>query len=151
MYNVNDECPADNTNRSRPTHVGSAGSCRITFWNRLYANGARLMAVPGCPFPTFCTESAASTRTVSTALASTSDQSSGTYALVRAAITAVAADMVTSGRPPGWAIATAHAGADRGTCLNRRAATDRVTKPQNNPSTRSFTGRWRIETRCSQM
>jgi len=25
-------------------------------------------------------------------------------------------------------------------------ATGRVTKPQNNPSTRCFTGRWRIET-----
>src|SRR6478735_11010352 len=150
MYNVNDECPADSTNRSRPTHVGSAGSCRITFWNRLYANGAKLIAVPGWPLPTFCTASAASTRTVSTALVSTSDQSSGTYALVRAAISAVAADMVTSGRPPGRAIATAHAEADRGTCLNRREATDRVIEPQNNPSTRTFTGSWRIETRCRE-
>ena len=33
----------------------------------MYAAGARLIAVPGWPFPTFCTASAARTRTVSTA------------------------------------------------------------------------------------
>src|SRR5699024_4943704 len=38
----------------------------------MYAAGARLMAVPGCPLPTFCTASAANTRTVSTARRSTS-------------------------------------------------------------------------------
>src|SRR6478735_12536000 len=150
MYSVRLEWPHDSTKRSRPSQCTSLGSWRIWRWNNVYASGARLIAVPGCPLPTFCTESAASTRTVSTALASTSDQSSGTYALVRAAISAVAADMVTSGRPPGRAIATAHAEADRGTCLNRREATDRVIEPQNNPSTRTFTGSWRIETRCRE-
>ena len=39
--------------------------------------GARLIAVPGCPLPTFWTASAASTRMVSTAAESISDQSSG--------------------------------------------------------------------------
>ena len=34
--------------------------------------GARLIAVPGCPLPTFCTASIASTRMVSTALSSSS-------------------------------------------------------------------------------
>ena len=82
MYRVNEECPADSTNRSRPTQVGSAGSCRITFWNRLYANGARLIAVPGWPLPTFCTASAANTRAVSTDLMSRADQNSGCEALV---------------------------------------------------------------------
>src|SRR4029077_15171060 len=36
--------------------------------------GARLIAVPGCPLPTFWTASMASTRTVSTARSSTSVQ-----------------------------------------------------------------------------
>src|SRR6478672_6328455 len=98
MYRVNEECPADNTNRSRPTHVGSAGSCRITFWNRLYASGANDIAVPGCPLPTFCTASAANTRAVSTALASTADQPSGTCGVVRAEISSV---VVTDGDLPG--------------------------------------------------
>src|SRR3712207_1556630 len=44
----------------------------MTFWNSRYATGARLIAVPGCPFPTFCTASIARTRTVSTALRSRS-------------------------------------------------------------------------------
>src|SRR3954447_20573535 len=61
------EWPHDSTNRSRAIHLGSAGSCRITFWNSRYAAGARLMAVPGWPLPTFCTESMARTRAVSTA------------------------------------------------------------------------------------
>ena len=39
--------PALSTNRSRAIQPGSAGSCRITFWNRRYAAGARLIAVPG--------------------------------------------------------------------------------------------------------
>ena len=72
------ECPADSTNRSRPTQCGSAGSCRITRWNSVYANGANDIAVPGWPLPTFCTASAANTRAVSTARLSNSDQSSGT-------------------------------------------------------------------------
>lgn len=67
MYSVRLEWPAESTNRSRPVHSASAGSWRITFWKRVYAAGARLIAVPGWPFPTFCTASAARTRTVSTA------------------------------------------------------------------------------------
>src|SRR4051794_9035944 len=47
----------------------------MTFWNSRYAAGARLIAVPGWPLPTFCTASMASTRTVSTALSSSSFQS----------------------------------------------------------------------------
>jgi hypothetical protein len=62
--------------RSRPGQCGSAGLCRITFWNSRYAAGARLIAVPGWPLPTFWTASIASTRTVSTALSSSSVQSS---------------------------------------------------------------------------
>ena len=67
MYRVRDVCPGDRTNRSRPSQSGFAGSWRISFWNNKYAAGARLIAVPGWPFPTFSTASAASTRTVSTA------------------------------------------------------------------------------------
>src|SRR6476469_2292394 len=48
----------------------------MTFWKSRYAAGARLMAVPGWPFPTFCTASIARTRAVSTALWSTSVHSS---------------------------------------------------------------------------
>ena len=40
-----------------PSQCGSAGSCRITFWKSRYAAGARLIAVPGWPLPTFCTAS----------------------------------------------------------------------------------------------
>src|SRR4051794_28053801 len=69
------ECPHERTNRSRAIHSGSAGSWRITFWNSRYAAGARLMAVPGWPLPTFCTASIARTRAVSTANASRSVQS----------------------------------------------------------------------------
>ena len=76
MYSVTLEWPHDSTNRSRPGQCGSEGSCRITFWNSRYAAGARLIAVPGWPLPTFCTESMASTRTVSTARSSVSFQSS---------------------------------------------------------------------------
>ncbi|MFC0682415.1 hypothetical protein ACFFGH_31685 [Lysobacter korlensis] len=43
----------------------------MTFWKSRYAAGARLIAVPGCPFPTFSTASAASILAVSTALLST--------------------------------------------------------------------------------
>ena len=89
MYRVSEECPQDSTNRSRPTQCGSAGSCRITFWNSVYASGARLIAVPGWPLPTFCTASAASTRAVSTARVSTSDQSSGRWAVVRTSMSSV--------------------------------------------------------------
>src|SRR5687767_12671781 len=39
----------------------------MTFWNRVCATGARLMAVPGWPLPAFSTASAASSRAVSTA------------------------------------------------------------------------------------
>ena len=46
-------------------------------WNNRYAAGARLIAVPGWPLPTFCTASAASTRMVSTARASSSVQPRG--------------------------------------------------------------------------
>src|SRR3954453_4389120 len=69
-------CPAESTNRSRPAQSGSAGLCRIVFWNNVYARGARLIAVPGWPLPTFCTASMASTRAVSTARLSKSVQSS---------------------------------------------------------------------------
>src|SRR5918995_2486372 len=72
MYWVSEECPQERTKRSRPSQVGSAGSWLMTFWKRRYASGARLMAVPGCPLPTFCTASAARTRTVSTARTSRS-------------------------------------------------------------------------------
>src|SRR6478609_2224603 len=75
MYRVRLEWPAESTNRSRPGQCGSAGLCRITFWNRRYAAGARLIAVPGWPLPTFWTASMANTRTVSTALSSSSVQS----------------------------------------------------------------------------
>src|SRR5215467_13123879 len=74
MYRVRLECPQESTNRSRPGHAGSVGSCRITRWNSRYAAGARLIAVPGWPLPAFSTASAASTRIVSTALRSTSVQ-----------------------------------------------------------------------------
>src|SRR5688572_29854365 len=67
MYWVRLEWPADSTKRSRPSHVGSPGWCRMTFWNSRYAAGARLIAVPGCPLPTFCTASAVSSLVVSTA------------------------------------------------------------------------------------
>src|SRR3954449_10975466 len=76
VYSVIEEWPAESTNRSRPGHCGSAGLCRITFWNSRYAAGARLIAVPGCPVPTFSTASIASTRTVSTARWSSSVHSS---------------------------------------------------------------------------
>lgn len=76
MYSVRLECPADSTNRSRPAQCGSAGLCRITFWNSRYAAGARLIAVPGWPLPTFSTASIASTLTVSTARWSSSVHSS---------------------------------------------------------------------------
>src|SRR5690606_28026851 len=42
----------------------------------MYATGARLIAVPGCPLPTFSTASAASTRAVLTAASSSSFHSS---------------------------------------------------------------------------
>ena len=77
MYRVRLECPQDSTNRSRPGQCGSDGSCRITFWYSRYATGARLIAVPGWPLPTFCTASAASSRTVSMACTSRSVQPSG--------------------------------------------------------------------------
>ena len=67
MYRVRDVWPGDRMNRSRPSQSGFFGSCRISFWKRRYAAGARLIAVPGWPLPTFSTASAASTRTVSTA------------------------------------------------------------------------------------
>ncbi len=61
----------------------------------MYANGARLIAVPGWPLPTFCTASAANTRTVSTARLSTSDQSSGTTATVSASMSLICSVLVT--------------------------------------------------------
>src|SRR5580765_4045351 len=72
MYWVRLECPQDRTNRSRPSQWESDGSCRMTFWKSRYAAGARLMAVPGGPLPTFWTASAARTRAVSTARTSRS-------------------------------------------------------------------------------
>src|SRR3954452_21671919 len=66
MYSVRLKCPQERTNRSRPSHWSSLGSCRITWWNSRYAAGARLIAVPGWPLPTFWTASAANRRTVST-------------------------------------------------------------------------------------
>ena len=48
----------------------SLGSVRMTFWNSRYAAGARLIAVPGCPLPTFCTASAARSLAVFTAVSS---------------------------------------------------------------------------------
>src|SRR3954452_14251015 len=77
MYSVRLEWPQDSTNRSRPGQWVSLGLCRITFWNSRYATGARLIAVPGCPLPVFCTASAARARMVSTALVSRSVQPSG--------------------------------------------------------------------------
>src|SRR5580765_8338972 len=67
MYWVRLEWPAERTNRSRPSQAASLGSWFITCWYSRYAAGARLMAVPGCPLPTFWTASAARVRTVSTA------------------------------------------------------------------------------------
>ena len=75
-YCVSDECPAERMNRSRPTQCVSAGSWRSTRWYSRYAAGARLIAVPGWPLPTFSTASAASTRAVSTARLSISSQRS---------------------------------------------------------------------------
>src|SRR4051794_6767149 len=49
----------------------------MTFWKRRYAAGARLIAVPGWPLPTFWTESIASMRVVSTARRSRSVHSRG--------------------------------------------------------------------------
>src|SRR3954447_4786842 len=69
-------CPAESTNRSRPAQSGLPGLCRIAFWKSVYAIGARLIAVPGWPLPTFWTASIASTRAVSTARLSRSVQSS---------------------------------------------------------------------------
>ncbi len=69
--------PGESTNRSRATQCGSEGSCLIHFWNSRYASGARLIAVPGWPLPTFCTASIASTRAVSMALRSRSPNPSG--------------------------------------------------------------------------
>src|SRR6478609_4812158 len=71
------ECPQDRTNRSLPGQCASPGLCRMTFWNSRYASGARLIAVPGWPLPTFWTASAASTLIVSTARESRSVQPSG--------------------------------------------------------------------------
>ena len=62
----------------------------MTRWNSVYATGARLMAVPGWPLPTFWTASAASTRAVSTARESSSVQSSGWWAWVNAEISSSA-------------------------------------------------------------
>lgn len=67
MYSVREVCPGESTKRSRPTQVGSVGSWRRKRWKMRYAAGASDMAVPGCPFPTFCTASIARTRAVSTA------------------------------------------------------------------------------------
>src|SRR5688500_16082285 len=66
----------ERTNRSRPAHFGSLGSCRSHFWKSRYAVGAMLIAVPGWPLPTFWTASMARTRMVSTAFWSRSVQSS---------------------------------------------------------------------------
>src|SRR5258708_39399442 len=68
-------CPQEGRTGPRPGHFGSTGSCRSTRWYRRYAAGARLIAVPGCPEPTFCTASIARTRTRSTARLSVADQS----------------------------------------------------------------------------
>ena len=70
MYWVSEEWPTERMKRSRPIQVLSLGSRCITFWNRRYAAGARLIAVPGWPLPTFWTASAARTRTVLTAFSS---------------------------------------------------------------------------------
>ena len=95
------ECPQDSTNRSRPGQWVSAGLCRITFWNSRYATGARLIAVPGWPLPTFCTASAASTRMVSMARASRSVQPSGTtaWSAVWVSVTALRSFHETSEAP----------------------------------------------------
>ena len=53
---------------ANPVAVGR--SRRMNFRTRRYAAGARLMAVPGCPFPTRSTASAARKRAVSVALLS---------------------------------------------------------------------------------
>src|SRR6476659_899445 len=87
------ECPQDRTNRSRPGQCASPGLCRITFWNSRYATGAKLIAVPGWPLPTFWTASAARMRMVSTARESRSDHPSGTVAWSEARVS------VTAGGP----------------------------------------------------
>src|SRR5246500_510516 len=86
MYRVKLVWPQDSTNRSRPSQWVSDGSWRMVRWNSVYARGARLIAVPGWPLPTFWTASAASTRMVSTADESRSVQSSGWLGRVRAEI-----------------------------------------------------------------
>ena len=104
MYSVIDEWPQESTKRSRPGQSASLGSCRITRWNSEYASGARLIAVPGWPLPTFCTASAASTRMVSTARRSRSLQSSGTLTLVRASMSMSATALLrVRGRAGGFA------------------------------------------------
>ncbi|CAB5001968.1 unannotated protein [freshwater metagenome] len=47
----------------------------MTRWKSRYAAGARAIAVPGCPFPTFCTASIASARRYFTAESSAAVQS----------------------------------------------------------------------------
>ena len=64
------------TGRGRPSS-GRSGRAAATRWNSRYAAGARLIAVPGCPLPTFWTASMASTRTVSMARRSSSPKPSG--------------------------------------------------------------------------
>src|SRR3954470_4920825 len=81
MYWVSEEWPQDSTKRSRPTHWGSAGSKRRWRWNNRYAAGARDIAVPGWPLPTFWTASMAKARTVSTARLSKSVHSNGVAVL----------------------------------------------------------------------
>src|SRR5690349_5574241 len=69
------EWPQESTKRSRAIHSVSEGSWRMTFWKSRYAAGARLMAVPGWPLPTFWTASIARPRAVSTARRSMSSHS----------------------------------------------------------------------------
>ena len=106
MYWVRLEWPQERTKRSRPSHVGSAGSWLMTFWKSRYAAGASDMAVPGCPLPAFWTASAARSRTVSTARTSRSLQPAlfatgrGRSLLRPARIDARAVDVRVTGSSP---------------------------------------------------
>src|SRR6266702_1883154 len=101
MYSVRLECPGESTKRSRPAHWASVGSCRRCFWNRRVATGASDIAVPGWPLPTFCTASAASTRTVSTVLRSRSVHENGEFETAGSSLNARVLPWVRSRRPRG--------------------------------------------------
>src|SRR5246127_4917547 len=125
MYRVKLVWPQDSTNRSRPSQWVSDGSWRMVRWNSVYASGARLMAVPGWPLPTFWTASAASTRMVSTASESRSVQSSGWSGRGRVGIwSSVVTNVLLTA--VGWTESTPSAGGRDGRSLRLTADKDRV-------------------------